>query len=137
MSARNDDRAAGRRGHDSAEAGSASIWVLACVALLLVVAGAITVRGVAVLARHRAESAADLAALAGAGQIGVSDRICSAVEATAARNRATVRACTTSIAPDGRSGTVLVRVAVPVDLPVVGRQLVVASARAGRVAVPE
>lgn len=136
MSPRDGDGTRPGRCAGNADPGSASIWVLTCVALLLVVAGVATVRAVAVLARHRAESAADLAALAGAGQIGVSDRICAAVEATAARNGAALRTCTPSVAPDGRSGTVLARVAVEVDLPIVGAKQVIATARAGRAAVP-
>ncbi|MDT4902156.1 MAG: hypothetical protein QOH52_172 [Pseudonocardiales bacterium] len=117
------------------DAGSASIWVLSVVALLMVVAGIVSVRGLAVLARHRAETAADLASLAGAGQIGVSERICAAVSVVAARNGATLRACTLALAPDARSGTVVARVVVRVDLPLVGAREVVASARAGRLAV--
>jgi Putative Flp pilus-assembly TadE/G-like len=41
-------------------------------------------RGAAVIARHRAESAADLAALAGAGRIGIGGDPCAAAAAIAA-----------------------------------------------------
>lgn len=115
--------------------GSASIWVVACCALLLAVAFANTLRTAAVVARHRAESAADLAALAAAGQIGVSQGVCRAAARIAAANGATVQRCVPSLAPGGRSGTVVVRLSVRVRLPVVGAKEVVASARAGREAV--
>lgn len=114
--------------------GSASIWVLACSALVLVVATIGMVRGSAVLARHRAESAADLAALAAAAQIGVSDKICVAATRIATANSARVRSCATDLAADGRSGTVTVRVEVVVSLLFVGKRHAVASARAGRAA---
>src|SRR5581483_9471789 len=55
------------------DVGAASIWVLACCALLMLMAAVVTVCGLAVLARHRAEAGADLAALAAAERIGVSD----------------------------------------------------------------
>ena len=62
---------AGRRERPRRDRGSATIWVLACCALLLVVGRSSALRTAAVLARHRAEGAADLAALAAAGRIGV------------------------------------------------------------------
>lgn len=114
------------------DTGSASMWVLACAALLLVVASVATIRAAAVVARHRAESAADLAALAGAGQIGVSDRLCVDAATTASRNGARLRSCRPALAADGRSGSVAVRVSLRVVLPVVGERTVLASARAGR-----
>lgn len=114
------------------ERGSASIWVLACCALLMSVAGAVTVRTLAVLARHRAEASADLAALAGAGQIGVSGRECAAAARVAARNGARLRACSVRLAPDGRSGTVSVSIEVAARLPIVGARVIVATARAAR-----
>ena len=121
-----------RHGRDG---GSASIWLLACCALLLAVAFAGTVRAAAVVARHRAESAADLAALAAAGQIGVSDAICATAARIAAANEASVRRCRPVLASGGRSGTVTVWLAMHVQLPVVGSREVVASARAGRDAI--
>lgn len=118
------------------EAGSASIWVLSCAALLLLVASVAVLRAAAIVARHRAESAADLAALAAAGRIGITDAMCPAAAAVAVRNGATLVSCTTALAPDGRSGTVTARVALRVSLPLVGSREVIASARAGRLAVP-
>ncbi|MFN2518871.1 MAG: Rv3654c family TadE-like protein [Jatrophihabitantaceae bacterium] len=117
------------------ERGSASIWVVACCPLLLALAFASVVRTTAVIARHRAESTADLAALAGAGQIGISDGVCPAAARIAEANGATVLQCAPSLAPGGRSGTVTVRLRMRVRLPVLGFREVLASARAGRAAV--
>jgi secretion/DNA translocation related TadE-like protein len=114
------------------ERGSASVWVLACAALVFAVTAIGVFRAGAVLARHRAEAAADLAALAAAGQIGVSGRACPAARRIAAANGARVRSCSAAMSPDGRSGTVRVRVAISVHLPLVGTRNAVASARAGR-----
>lgn len=114
------------------ERGSASIWVVACCALLLAVAFASTLRTAAVVARHRAESTADLAALAAAGQIGVSEGICQAAADVATANGASVNRCASSLAPGGRSGTVTVWVSMGVRLPIVGSRHVISSARAGR-----
>jgi secretion/DNA translocation related TadE-like protein len=112
--------------------GSASVWVLGCCGLLILVGTAGVLRASAVLGRHRAESAADLAALAAAGQIGVSDGVCAAARKVATANAATVDTCVPDLAPDGRSGAVRVRVTVVVRLPLVGARAVTASARAGR-----
>lgn len=114
--------------------GSASLWVLSCALLLAVVAAVATVRTLAVLARHRVETAADLAALAAAGEIGVRpDGSCAAARRTARLDRATVSSCTAKLGPDGRTGTVRVRVTATVHLPIVGAQRVQARAVAGRV----
>jgi secretion/DNA translocation related TadE-like protein len=114
------------------ERGSATIWVVACCALLMTVAGAATVRTLAVLARHRAEASADLAALAAAGRIGVSDDACAAASRVARANTARLRSCSVRLAPDGRSGTVALSVVLTARLPVVGSSQVVATARAAR-----
>jgi secretion/DNA translocation related TadE-like protein len=116
------------------ERGSVSIWVLVCGALLILVSYASAVLAEGVLARHRAEAAADLAALAAAGQIGVSGDVCPAAARIARANSAALRDCQPALAPDGRSGVVRVRVGLRVHLPVVGAREVVASARAGRAA---
>ncbi len=115
-----------------ADRGSATIWVLACCALIMVIAGAATVRGAAVLARHRAESGADLAALAGAGRIGTGAPACVAAARTARDNGARLRTCQVRLDPGGRSGTVTVRVMETVRLPIFGVESIRASARAGR-----
>ncbi len=108
------------------------MWVLACCVLLLVVAGVVTIRMLAVLARHRAESAADLAALAAAGRIGVGADECLAARKVALADGARVSVCRLSLDADGRSGSVQVRVQADVHLPVVGTRTIDASARAGR-----
>ena len=118
---------AGRR-----DRGSATIWVVACCALLVMVAGVATIRVLAVLARHHAESNADLVALAAAGQIGVSEDECGTAARVAAGNGGRLRTCQVRLAPDGRSGTVSVSIAVTARLPVVGTRDVVATARAAR-----
>lgn len=112
--------------------GSATLWVIGCIALLLVVAEVATLRTAAVVARHRAESAADLAALAAAQHIGVDDGPCAAAAQVAVANGARLQRCTVALAADGRSGTVLARVELSVHLPVAGSRKVLASARAGR-----
>jgi secretion/DNA translocation related TadE-like protein len=106
--------------------------VVSCCALLLVLGGVATVRALAVLARHRAEAGADLAALAAAGRIGVGDDACSAASENARRNGVRLRSCRLQLAADGRSGTVALTVVLRVHLPVVGQRDVVASARAAR-----
>ena len=114
--------------------GSASIWVLACCGLVAVIAYASVLRTSAVLARHRVETAADFAALAGAGRIGVSTDVCGAAAEIAVVNGARVVECVPTLGADGRSGVVSVRLAMGVRLAVVGTRTVVASARAGRLA---
>lgn len=116
--------------------GAASIWVIACCGLVAVVAYVGVVRASAVLARHRADSAADLAALAGAARIGTGADPCVAAAEVAAANHAEVIACVPHLAADGRSGGVTVRVAMPVVLALVGARTVLADARAGRLQVP-
>ncbi|WP_316522716.1 Rv3654c family TadE-like protein [Kitasatospora brasiliensis] len=65
-SARTGRAAAGGRGPD---AGSATVWLLALAMLGTAVFGGTLAVGSVVAARHRAESAADLAALAAAGRM--------------------------------------------------------------------
>jgi secretion/DNA translocation related TadE-like protein len=121
-------RLAGQR----ADRGSATIWVMACGALLMVIGGAVVVRTQAVLARHRAESSADLAALAAAGRIGVAADGCRVAATIAKANGAALCRCWLQLAGDGRSGQVRVIVGLPVRLPIVGSRVVVATARAAR-----
>ncbi|MPZ64573.1 MAG: hypothetical protein GEU83_03315 [Pseudonocardiaceae bacterium] len=54
---------------DSSDRGSASVWSVGALAALLTVAVAVVHLGGVAVARHQAESAADLAALAGAGRV--------------------------------------------------------------------
>jgi secretion/DNA translocation related TadE-like protein len=114
--------------------GSASVWVLACSALVLLIGVATSMRTAAVLARHRAESAADFAALAAAGRIGLGGDGCAAAAALAAANGAALVRCLAELGPDGRTGTVDVSVSLAVQLPVLGAERVIATARAGRLA---
>lgn len=54
------------------ERGSATVWLvglITLITLITLVAGGVTVRGAATIARHRAEAAADLAALAAARRL--------------------------------------------------------------------
>lgn len=114
--------------------GSATLWVIGAIALLLVVTEVAVVRTAAVVARHRAESAADLAALAAAQHIGIDDGQCAAAALVATANGARLRDCAVHLDAGGRSGTVLARVVLHIRLPVAGARDVVASARAGRLA---
>jgi len=97
---------------------------------------ALLLRETAVLARHRAETAADLAALAAAGRIGLDPDAatsgCALAARVAAANGAALVSCAADLALDGRSGAVDVAVRVPVRLPILGGGTASASARAGR-----
>ena len=122
-------------GCPATDRGSASLWVLAGGALVLLVALFAIARGSAVVARERAESAADLASLAVAGGIGVDAStvlMCARGRAVAAANDARVDRCTVTLGADGRTGTVDVTVSVVVRLAVVGSARVGATSRAGR-----
>jgi len=98
-----------RRG-DSGDAGIATVWAATAVAALVLVAGGMFWIGSAVLARHRAAGAADLAALAAAGRThrGVDDA-CGLARGISERMHARLRTCTVE------SWDVLVQV--EVDLP--------------------
>lgn len=114
------------------DAGSATLWVVGAILLVLVTTVTALGYGTAVFARHRAESAADLAALAAAGQIGTGGDPCMAAADVAHANGAKLQRCEPSAGTDARSGTVRVWVAVSVSLPVVGERQAVGRARAGR-----
>jgi secretion/DNA translocation related TadE-like protein len=112
--------------------GSATIWVLATCVLLLLLGAIATLRAAAVLARHRAEAAADVAALAAAGQLGTGREPCAMAEWVARRNGATLDSCRVRADPAERGGVVDVVVSRAVRLPGIGVATVRASARAGR-----
>jgi len=112
--------------------GSATLWVVAAIVLVVAVCTAAVLRTRAVIARHRAESAADLSALAAATAIGLAPDPCVPATRVARANRAAVLACVPELAPDGRSGSVRVRVACTMPIPVVGTRRVEATARAAR-----
>lgn len=116
----------------SADRGSASLWVVAGLSFVVVVALVVVLRTQALLARHRAESGADLTALAAAAQIGVSGDQCGAAGRVAVANGVTLAWCHVVTDDEGLSGIVETRVTVTVELPGWGRATVSASARAGR-----
>ncbi|SDC62404.1 Rv3654c family TadE-like protein [Rhodococcus tukisamuensis] len=116
----------GRRSVASGERGAAT--VVACLAMLALVSVAVLVvsLGSAVSARHRAQSAADLAALATAAALGRGQRAaCAAADDIAGRMHARVRECRT----EGWDAVVTVAVTAP--LVAVGPGEAVAAARAG------
>jgi secretion/DNA translocation related TadE-like protein len=112
--------------------GSASIWVLASAALVLLIALTLVLRADATGARHRAEFTADAAALAAAAQIGVEAQPCTAAGRIAAVNGARLRSCRVTLADDGRSGQIVIVVTVDVRLPILGSDEVDARANAAR-----
>lgn len=113
------------RGRD--ERGSATVWVLALSGVLAVVGLAVVLLAAAVVARHRAGSAADLAALAAAGRAVRGDPDpCVAAGEIAAANGASLDEC---VVED--RAVVRVRVSVPVELGPVGERRATARARAG------
>jgi secretion/DNA translocation related TadE-like protein len=112
--------------------GSASLWLVAACLLLFLVGSVGTLRATAVLARHRAETAADLAALAAATRLGTGADACAAARTVVWANGARLDTCRVTLAPRGRGGTVDVRATVSVRLPVVGARHATATARAGR-----
>ena len=123
----------GRRWHgDDRERGSASLWVLGACVLLAGVTTVLVLFATAVFARHRAESAADLAALAAAGRIGVGTDSCAAAAAVATANGTELVGCRLHLDADGRSGQVTVRVRMAVHLAGLAPTAVTASARAAR-----
>jgi secretion/DNA translocation related TadE-like protein len=94
---------------NDSEAGSASLWALSLAMVLWVCVAAVVLAGVAVIARHRAATAADMAALAAASVIGRGElagevagdpgsgaRACAAASAIAVANDASVTSCQVS-----------------------------------------
>jgi secretion/DNA translocation related TadE-like protein len=119
-----------------ADRGSASVWLVVAGALLVAVALVASSRTLGVLARHRAEAAADLAAVAAAAEIGVGPDPCGAATRIAQANHARLLSCRPALAADGRSGQVEVHVRAEIDLPLVGSRAVLAHARAARLPEP-
>jgi secretion/DNA translocation related TadE-like protein len=118
------------RSNPDSDRGSASVIAAAMMTLLMVLAGAGVMVGSAVTARHRAQAAADLAALAGAGQVASGQSAACASAASVARAmQAGVATCTV----DGLD--VVVTIEVPVRLGRLGIQAAHAAARAGPVEV--
>ena len=105
--------------------GSATIWVLASGLVLVLVAIAIALIGSATVARHRARSAADLAALGAALRVwDGEEEACAWAAELSARNGARLVACHL----DGLDAIVTVEV-VPTLMPGVGRARASARAR--------
>lgn len=76
--------------------GAASLLVVACVALLLLIGCALGVVAAMVRAHRAAQSAADLAALAGASAHQRGEVPCSAADAAASANGASLDTCAVS-----------------------------------------
>ncbi|RBY74656.1 hypothetical protein DQ238_21470 [Geodermatophilus sp. TF02-6] len=118
-----------RSSRSAGERGSATVWVVALSGVLAAIGVAAVLVGAAVVGRHRATGAADLAALAAAERAVRGDSRACAVAAEVARaNGAHLTACTV----DGAS-VVEVAVEVPVRLGPVGAHRAGARARAGPV----
>ncbi|MFJ8432054.1 Rv3654c family TadE-like protein [Kitasatospora sp. NPDC094019] len=119
------------------DTGSATVWLLAGVLVGCVAFTAALALGVVLAARHRAESAADLAALAAADRLLVdADGGCGRARAVAAAQAAAVVSCAADLAADAVEVVAEVPVTgLPLRLPVGPAR---ARARAGplRAAVP-
>jgi len=124
------------------DAGSASLWALSLAMVLGVCVAGVVLAGVAGIARHRAATAADMAALAAAsvmarselagdpaGDPGGGSRACAAANAIAVANDATMTSCHVS----GQVVDVTTSVRIPALglLGAVGLDGVSARARAG------
>jgi secretion/DNA translocation related TadE-like protein len=104
-------------------------------ALLCVALGFATI-ALAIGGRHRAEAAADFAALAAASRIGTDGDSCAAARVVADRNGARLTGCSVRLDPDGRSGVVAVSVSRTVGgFGVLPARSVSATARAQRLPV--
>lgn len=75
------------------ERGAATVLVMAMATLLMLMACALSAVGGLVIAHRRAQSAADLAALAGARALANGQDACAEAGRVAASNRATMRRC--------------------------------------------
>ena len=118
------------RSRVSGERGSATVWVVALAGVLAAIGVAAVLVGAAVVGRHRATTAADLAALAAAEHAVRGDpRACAAAGEVAGANGARLSVCTV-----GDGAVVEVAVAVPVRLGPLGASRAGARARAGPVA---
>lgn len=117
------------RSRAAEERGSATVWVVALSGVLAAIGVAAVLVGVAVIGRHRAAAAADLAALAAAERAVRGDpAACAVAEQVAGANGARLAACTV-----GGGAVVEVAVAVPVRLGPLGVLDAGARARAGPV----
>ncbi|TFV64108.1 pilus assembly protein TadE [Geodermatophilus sp. DF01-2] len=118
-----------RRHRLAGERGAATVWVVALSGVLAAIGVATVLVGSAVVGRHRATGAADLAALAAAEHAVRGDpRACAVAEEVAGANGARLTGCTV-----GGGAVVEVAVAVPVRLGPLGVSSAEATARAGPV----
>jgi len=110
---------------ERAEAGVATVWMLAWMAVLLMVAGVVVLVAQVTARQHRLDAAADLAALSGADhqQRGLDG--CVAAGRSAAANGADLRDCEVA------GNDVVVVVTARLDLPFGLRPTLQARARAG------
>ncbi|MFI7055134.1 Rv3654c family TadE-like protein [Streptosporangium canum] len=109
--------------------GAATIWVAGLMALVFAVTATLVFAGTARVARHRAQSAADLSALAAARlAFAAPERGCAEASSLAEGNGAMITRCFI----DG-DGIADVQVAVGLSLPVLGDRTIMANARAGPV----
>jgi secretion/DNA translocation related TadE-like protein len=81
---------------DRAEAGSATLFVVAMAGVLLLLGAALSVVAAMVVAHRAAQSAADLAALAGARSVAVGGDGCAVASGVAAENDARLTSCAVS-----------------------------------------
>ncbi|MEO3811327.1 Rv3654c family TadE-like protein [Sphaerisporangium sp. B11E5] len=111
---------------DGVEKGSGTVWLVSLMALIWLVAGASVAAGAIRVARHRAETAADLSALAGAVHaLAAPAYACRRAASVATANHAGLARCTV------HTGVIHVRVAVTASVPLLGRRSLTAEARAG------
>ncbi|MFJ2028331.1 Rv3654c family TadE-like protein [Streptosporangium sp. NPDC087985] len=109
--------------------GAATVWAVGLMALIFMVAVVVMSAGTARVARHRAQSAADLSALAAARwALAAPERACAEAASLAEGNGARITRC--SVHGDGIAD---VQVAVWLSLPVMGARRITADARAGPV----
>jgi secretion/DNA translocation related TadE-like protein len=94
----------------SRDAGSATVWVVTAMAVVLSVGGVCGSVGVVAVERHRADAAADAAALAAAADVLAGQQTACAAAAAIAR---TDDAVLTRCGLDGAGAQVEVRVALP------------------------
>ncbi|MDF5754871.1 Rv3654c family TadE-like protein [Spongiactinospora sp. TRM90649] len=115
------------------ERGAATLWGVAFAGVLMAMAMAIVYVGMARVARHRAQSAADLSALAAARlSVHGPERACARAGLSASANHAVLERCSV----EGMIAEV--QVSVRFALPGVGERRVMSRARAGPVhQVPE
>ena len=112
----------------SRDRGSATVWLAGLAALIGLATFAALVQGSAVIARHRAATAADLAALAAAVRVpDGAAAACATARAVAARNGGSLTRCVLS------GDDVEVEVTRPLVLRGLGSWAAMASARAGPV----